>query len=283
MTRCEKARSQMTALLSDEPRAEEHLALEGHIVECPDCAAEFHAMRRAWQALDAAPQITPPADLRDSVLSAVAAAREREAQMRSSWTSAIKFLVPGVLAAVASVALIVVPDPDCRTPLAVACCGTLWAGVYALAFAVLFGSQRKSPSRALVGRSLAAAAGGLLLVRFCPPEGGNGGFLTIPFLAELAGRATESPALAFALGLGLAAVPLAIAMLVISPRSRRPSVNAELATASIYFSLIAPALYLASSFMALAGLVALLGGAALGALAPALLEIPLRRQLAGEA
>lgn len=283
MSECDRARSQMVARLSGELGAEDTRSLDSHVAACPSCASERHAIQRAWLALDAAPRVVPPAGLRDAVLSTISVAREREAQTHPSWTSALRFLIPAIAAAVASVALIVVPDPDCRSPLAVGCCGTLWAGVYALAFAVLVGSKRKSPSRALVGRGLAAAAGGLLLVRFCPPESGNRSFLTIPFLADLAGRASESPAIAFALGLSLAAVPLIIAVLVISPRSRRPSINGELGTAAIYFSLLAPALYLASSFMALVGLIALLGGAALGALAPVLLEIPLRRPLAGEA
>lgn len=252
-----------------------------HVGACEACAAELGTLRTGWVALDAVPEIAPRRELRNAVLAAVAAAREHEAAARTTWRSALRFLLPAIGAALASAVVLVLPDPDCRTPLAVAFCSVLWAGVYALAFAVLLGSQRQSPSRAVVVRGVGAAAAGMLLVTFCPD--GAGQTSPLPLLGAAAAAAAASPVAAFALGLGLAAVPLALAVLLVPPSGPRPRVGRAFGTAGLYFALLAPALYLVSSFLAVGGLVALLVGAAVGALAPVLLELPLRQPVAESA
>ncbi|MDX2093032.1 MAG: hypothetical protein SFX73_34635 [Kofleriaceae bacterium] len=268
----------MVAALRGDLAEHEAGALEKHVRTCAACAAEVGALRAAWTALDAVPAVTPPVALRSSVLAAIASARKGDAHTRPSWRSEVRFLIPGVAAALASVAFLVAPDPDCRTPLAIAACGAVWAGVYALAFAVLMSSYRKGPARVLAGRGLAAAAGGLLLVRLCPTEDRGS---VLPFLSDLATQAASSPAIAFALGSALAALPLALAVICIPARAGEAGLRDELVTGAMYFTLLAPALYLGSSFLALGGLLALLGGAALGALAPLLVELLLRRTAAG--
>lgn len=273
MDRCEITRSNVVSAIRGEVSAEEQQAFDEHIAACHACSEEVALLRGIWDALGAAPSIAPPSRLRDSVLSRVAAAREREASVRAPWAFALRSLVPGLAAALASVAFVVLRDPGCRSPLALACCGALWAGAYALAFAVLTGSRRRSPARALAGRGLLAAAGGLFLTGVCPDESGRG--FAIPIVADIASAAATSPGMAFALGVVLAALPLLAVMLVVP--ARRPGPASEIGATGIYLGLLAPALYLQSSFLAFAGLLALVAGAALGALAPALLELRLRR------
>lgn len=255
--------------------------LERHAAACEDCGAELRALRRAWEALDAGAGDPPPPAMRDAVLAAVAAARELEARSRPSWLAAMKSLPLGIGAALASAALLVLHDPDCRDPFAIACCAALWASVYGLAFALLVSSRRGSPWRTSVGRGLVAAGAGLLLVRFCPLEAGQPGF-AIPLVADLAARAAGSPAHAFGLGMAVVALPLVLAILVIPTRRRPLAGQGELVTAGIAFALLAPALYLTSSFLALAGLAALLAGAGAGALGPIAVEWTILRALRTE-
>ena len=273
MDTCEITRSNVVAVIRGELSAEEQQAFDRHVATCPTCSSELASLRRVWDELGAAPSLAPPPRLREDVLSRVAAARERGVPARPAWAFALRFLVPGVVAALASVAFVVLRDPGCRSPLALACCGAVWAGAYALAFAVLVGSRRESPGRALAGRGLLAAAGGLFLTGVCPDESGRS--FVIPFFSHLVATAATSAGMAFTLGLVLAALPLLVAMLVVP--ARRPKLTAELGASAMYFALLVPALYLQSSFLAFAGLLALVAGAALGALGPALLELRLRR------
>jgi hypothetical protein len=272
MAACELDTARLLAAARGELAAEEQQAIERHLVACGTCSDEFELLRLGWAALGAAPTITPPTELRGAVLTRIASAREHEARGRPSWAIALQCLVPAVAAAVASVAFVVLRDPDCRTPLALACCGALWAGAYALAFAVLVGSRRDTPGRALARRGLLAAAGGLVLTGVCPNDAGDK--LAIPVFSDIAAAAAMSTGMAFALGLVLAGAPLLLAMLVIP--ARRPRPKGELGASAIYFALLAPALYLQSNALALAGLFALVAGAALGALGPGLLELRLR-------
>lgn len=273
MAACELARSsRLLAAARSELAPEEQQAVERHLAACGTCSAELELLRRGWEALAAAPTITPPSELRDAVLTRVAAAQEHEALGRPPWVIALQCLVPAVAAALASVAFVVLRDPGCRTPLALACCGALWAGAYALAFAVLVGSRRHTTGRALARRGLLAAAGGLFLTGACPNDAGE--MISIPVFSDIATAAATSTGMAFALGLVLAGAPLLLAMLLIPARQPRPA--GELGSSAIYFALLAPALYLQSNALALAGLFALVGGAALGALGPGLLELRLR-------
>jgi hypothetical protein len=280
MEPCERAKSSILPALRAELGAEEARALARHLASCPQCAEEYRGIEQAWALLDRVAVAAPPPQLRDAVLSVVAATREREARTHPPWRAALLALVPGVLAALASLVLIVLPDPDCNTPLAVACCGALWAGLYALAFTVLAGSQRKSFSRALAGRALIAAAGGLLLVRLCPAESSAG--FTVPLLDGLAAAASTSAPSAFGLGLLVAAVPLSLALLFVRPGGV-PQAKGGLAMSGIYFALLAPALYLASGPLAFTGLLTLLAGAAAGSLVPTSLELLLRKRTLGGA
>ena len=245
---------------------------EWHLASCPGCAAEFQSVRSSWQVLGKAAAIQPPDGLRPRVLQAVRAARQKQVSVAPR-VSPLRYVLLGLAAAIASVVLVVAHDPDCRSPLAVACCSATWAGVYGLGFAVMLGSRRGSPIRALASRALLAAIGGLLLVRACPTEPGER--LAVPFLSALATAAMTSVPWALLLGLLVGAVPLTISLLLV--RTSGITIRSQLGTAGLYLAAVAPALYLESSSLALAGLLALLTGTVLGALGPMFSEWMLRR------
>lgn len=266
---CRDARAQMLddscGSLSESSRR----ALVGHVATCPACAVESADIRRGWSALDMLPDERSPAQLRATVLGAV------ESRRRTDAVPATSRLVPvlgGLVAAVATVTLLVGQDPDCRSPVSIACCGALWVVAYAVAFALLGRKSSGDATRALVGRGLLAAAGGLLLVRMCPGESGE--LIPLPFLTTLAEQASSSLWSGFTYGALLGAMPLVLTLIVV--RLRRPTVGAGVRSAGIQFLALAPALYLASSYLALVGLLAVLTGAAVGALTPALFEAWLR-------
>ena len=279
MNACERAHRWVVEALSGELDDSGQRALSLHLADCEKCAGEFQTLKGAWQALDSAPEPATPSALRSQVLARVRAARESETVTPSRMFAPLRVIVPALLAALASVALLVAHDPDCRSPLAIACCSALWAGVYGLGFAVFLASRKGTPARSLAARALVAAAGGMFLVRLCPTEPGQS--FALPLLSAMARVADTMPAVGFALGLALGAAPLVLAILVV--RTVRPSLRGELATAGIYFSALAPALYLESSTLALTGLIAVLAGAAVGVLAPPLLELALRRPALGGA
>lgn len=277
MGTCEIARARLLDSVRGSLAAVESLALDAHVRACSSCSTELAALRRAWDALDAL-EGDAPGRLRARVLSGVARAREAEAR-RAFWGAGLKGLGAGALAALASVAIAIARDPGCRSAWAIACCGTLWTALYAVAFAVLVASRRRSPGRIQVTRGLLAAGAGVVLTSVCTPEAGAMTVLA-PF-SGLAASAASSAWSAFVLGLVLAAVPLALALLLV--RAGKPALKWQMVMAGTYFALLAPALYLGSSFMALAGVLSLVGGAALGALAPALLELTLNAPRAREA
>lgn len=272
MVPCELARSRLLAAARGGLGEDEQQLLKRHLVGCASCSRELEQLRRGWETLGAAREVIPPAGLRDAVLARVAAVREQQARGRPSWMIAVTCILPAVATALASVAFVVLRDPGCRTPLALACCGALWAGSYALAFAALVANRRDTPGRALARRGLLAAAAGLLLTSVCPNDAGE--MFAIPIISDIAAGAATSTAMAFTLGLVLAGVPLLVATLVIP--ARRPRAAAELAASGVYFALLAPALYLQSNALALGGLLALVAGAALGAICPGLIEFTLR-------
>lgn len=247
-------------------------ALTEHVAGCAGCAAEREHVQRAWSALDEMPAQQVPVHLRATVLATIDARRPAGIARR---VPRIASVLGGIAAAVTTVTLLVAQDPDCRSPVSIACCGVLWVVAYALAFALLRRNPSKDGTRALVGRGLVAAGGGFLLVRMCPGESGE--LIPLPYLGALAEQAATSASSAFIYGALLGAIPLALALFVI--RLRRPTLGAGLKTAGIYFVALAPALYLASSYLALLGLLAMLGGAAVGALAPAMAEVLVRRSL----
>ncbi len=274
MDDCSASRSRMLALVRDDASAEERLDVERHVASCVSCAREMDSVRGAWLALDEAADVVPPPALRDAVLSRIAAARESEAKGRVQWTWVFKSLLPGLGAALVSLFL-ATPDPDCRTPLAIASCGAVWVALYGTAFAVFIASRRGSAGRAVAARGLAAATGGLLLARACPME--SGGLAGVLFPAARAWAVT-SVAGAFAVGFFLVAVAVSAAIILVPPRTS--GIRAALSTAGVSIGLLAPALYLGSSVLALSALVALLAGAAAGALAPSLLDAALRARTA---
>ena len=277
MNPCRAASSGMLAALRGDASAQERADVEGHLASCTSCAHEMASLRRAWLALDVAAAVAPPASLRDAVLSRIAAAREAEAKGWVQWTWVLKSLLPGLAAALVSLYL-AAPDPDCRTPLAIASCGAVWVALYGTAFAVFIASRRGSAGRALAARGLAAATGGLLLVRACPME--SGGLAGVLFPGARSWAAT-SAAGGFAVGFFLVAVAVSVAIIVVPPRTS--GISAALSTAGVSLALLAPALYLGSSVLALSALLALLAGAAAGALAPSLLDAALRGRAAGAA
>ena len=251
--------------------------MERHVSGCATCREEWSELQLAWDALESVPEADPPLGLRARTLAAVAAVRLAEEPSWASFLKPLKFLGPALLASLASILVFVARDPDCRTPLAVACCGLLWAAIYALAFATLRASHGNAPGRSVAARSLLAAAGGILLVRFCPDElPGRAGLA-----AGLAAAAAASPAWAFMLGMAIAALPLVVAVVLIP--SRPPQLWGGLATAGMYFAALAPALYLSSNVMALGGLWTLLTGAAVGTLGPVAFELAIFRGRAGHA
>ena len=269
MKTCNQIRHRIPEALADELGQVDQQALLTHLRGCPRCAEEYRQAQSAWAALASARVVVPPSRLRANVLAAVRAAPAQPAAVLTP----LKFLLPGLVAAVASVTLFVAHDPDCRTPLAIACCSALWAGVYGLGFAVLLGSRSGSPTRTLASRALLAAAGGLFLARACPTEPGER--LGFPLISAIATAATTSVGWALLLGLIIGAVPLAVSLLLV--RVAKPTIGSQLATAGIYFAAVAPALYLESSTLALMGLLALLAGTALGALGSSVSEWALRR------
>lgn len=270
MDACRSASSRMLAALRGDASALERLELESHLGSCADCAREMASLRAAWSALDEVADVAPPASFRDAVLSRVSATREADAKRRVQWTWILKSLLPGLGAALVSLFL-AAPDPDCRTPLAIACCGAVWVALYGTAFAIFIASRRGTVGRSVAARGLAAATGGLLLARACPME--SGGLAGALFPAARAWTAT-SVAGAFAVGFFPVAVAVTAAIVIVRPR---PSgIRSALSTAGVSLGLLAPALYLGSSVVALTALVALLAGAAAGALAPSLLETALR-------
>lgn len=265
--RCDDAQADMLPLVEGTLSGSARRAIDDHVRGCRACAAELDQVRRGWIALDALPLVPAPrSEVRASVLRAVQPAKAPRRRHLAT-------VLGGIGAALATVALIVVPDPDCRSPAAIACCAMLWVAVYAVGFSVLAASRRGDGVNAIAGRGLLAAAGGLLLVRACPGESAE--LIPIPFLSGLAERATESSAIAFLYGGLLGAAPLALALLLL--RSSRATVAGNVATAGIYLAALAPALYLASSYLALTGLLALIAGAVAGAMAPALVEVAIRR------
>lgn len=273
MDACHDATSRMLAALRGDLGAGERVEFERHLASCASCAKEMDSLQQAWLALDDAAAAAPPTSLRDAVLSRVAAAREADAK-RVQWTSVLKSLLPGLAAALVSLFL-AVPDPDCRTPLGIACCGAVWVALYGTAFAVFIATRRGSIGRALVARGLAAATGGLLLANACPM--GSGGVAGALFPAARSWAITSSAG-AFAVGFFLVAVAVSAAVVLVPPR--KSGMGPALATAALSIALLAPALYLGSSVLALSGLVALLAGAAAGALAPSLLDAVLRGRTA---
>lgn len=261
---CDSARPLLLQAATGSVSASERRTLDEHLANCEACAADLVAVERGWIALDGipAPDVLP-ARLRAQVLAAVAAAPTRRSGVRS-----LAALVGAIAAAFATTALIVVPDPDCRSAAAVACCAGVWIGAYALAFSLVF-RRRGLASHGFAIRGLVAAAAGLLLVRVCPGE--SEGVLAIPFMSSIAARAADSHAIAFGFGALLGGVPLALAVLAV--RHGRKTVGTSVASSGIYLAALGPALYLASSYLALAGLVALVAGAVIGALLPPLAEL----------
>lgn len=273
---CRDAQAQMVADSRGAPSERSRRALAEHVAGCQACAIEIEGIRRSWSALDMLPEESLPAHLRSAVLGAIESQRTVRPESK---TSRLVPAIGGLVAAVATVMLLVGQDPDCRSSLSIACCGVLWVLAYALAFAVVKRRPSGDVTRTFVGRGLLAAASGLLLVRMCP--GRSSELVPLPFLTTLAEQASTSPWSGVAYGALLGAIPLVLALLVV--RLRRPTVGTGLRTAGVYYVALAPALYLASSYLALVGLIAVLAGAALGALAPALLEVWLRSSLSSRA
>lgn len=273
MDACYAASSQILAAVMGDLGAGERAELELHFASCAPCAQEMASLRRAWVAMDQKAEILPPQSLRDSVLSRVSAAREADAK-RVQWTSILKSLLPGLALALISLFL-AVPDPDCRTPLGIACCGAVWVALYGTALAVFIAARRGSAGRALVARGLAAATGGLLLARACPMASGGVAGALFPALRPWT---MSNIAGAFTLGFFLVAVAVSAAVVLVPPR--KSGMRAALSTAAVSVGLLAPALYLGSSALALSALMALLAGAAAGALAPSILDAVLRGQTA---
>ena len=273
MKTCNDIRRRTPEALTGELALADQQALLAHLRGCPRCAEQYRQAESAWTALASAIVVVPPDRLRANVLAAVRAAPDRQPSETGWLVAPLKFLVPGLVAAVATATLFVAHDPDCRTPLAIACCSALWAGVYGLGFAVLLGSRFGSPTRALAARALLAAAGGLLLARACPTEPGER--FGLPIVSAIATAAMTSVPWALLLGLIIGAVPLTLSVLLV--RASRMTIRSQVATAGIYFAAVAPALYLESSTLALTGLAALLVGTAAGALGSTLSEWVLRR------
>lgn len=273
--RCDNAQNQIADATRGALPASAQAALDEHLAACAACAAEMAIVRRGWSALDGDRALAPPAWMKDAVL-----ARVNVAATPLRFTA--RALVPAVAAALASVGLLVAADSDCRTPLAVACCGTLWTGLFGLAFAALLASGRATAAHVLARRGLLAGAGAILLAATCPTEPGQG-LLALPGLSTLALAAAASPIAAFAFGLVVVLVPLVIASFFARPRGA-VSMRHSVAGTALYLAVAAPALFLTSSALALGGLVALSLGAAVGAGAPALLEsLWLRRRAPGVA
>lgn len=267
---CHDAQAEMVGLVQGTLAGPISRAIEDHVRGCTTCRAELEQLRCGWNALAAMPPVPAlRSEVRETVLRAV---RPELQAVRTPRGPRVATALGGFVAALATVALVVVPDPDCRSPFAIACCAMLWVVVYGVGFSLL-AARRRGKIDAVAGRGLLAAAGGLLLVRACPGESAE--LISIPFLSRLSERASESSAIAFLFGGLLGAVPIAFAVLAL--RSSRATVSGNVTTAGIYLAVLAPALYLASSYLALTGLLALVGGAVAGAMAPVLLEVAIRR------
>ncbi|MEW6488050.1 MAG: anti-sigma factor [Thermodesulfobacteriota bacterium] len=281
MDLCTWARDRMDVSLRDELSADEEREFERHMAACSACAREWEPLRVAWLALDEVEVPVPRPELRSSVLSAVAAARAGEEGERVLRATVLKFLLPALVAALVTAVFVLGPETQCRSSLAVACCGVLWSGVYALAFAVAVGSQAGTPLRRLTVRGLAAGAAGLLLVRLCAFEGAER--FRVPLLGGLTDAAGGSPLAAFGLGLLFAAPPLVAAILAAPVREARSHRKAILAEGGLYFALLGPAVALfGSESLAVGGLAALLLGAVVGSTVPLLLEVTFRQIFPGK-
>lgn len=272
MKTCAEIQGELARAVRDDLGTDERARLELHLTGCPACAGEYEALRHAWTALDNALDMGPPMSVRESVLAAVRRTPAKTARLRP-----VRALLGAAAATLASVVIVVVPDPDCRTPLAIACCAAVWGLVYGVAFVGVLARSGTESFRMVASRGLLAGGVGLGLAGVCPMEPGAG---LLP--VSLASFATESSAALFLLGLLLCGLPATLAVLVLRP-AREWRTAFAVASAAIAFALVAPALYLGSSALALSGLFALLAGSALGTLAPPLVELRLRPASAGAA